>query len=464
MSNDRLRIIKACTYDCHGGAARDCWQLFSGYRERGHDAYIAAGRKLSDDPHVFQLHPDGPAIETPFAQDDLCTEEERATRRRDVADGREDFCFPASRRMLDLLPGPADVAHFHNLHGGYFDLAWLPELSARLPVALTLHDAWLLAGNCAHSFACERWLTGCGQCPNISIYPGLKADGTAANLARKRDIYRRSRLRIATPCRWLMDKVERSALAEGMVEGRVIPYGLNQPLFRPRDRREARRLLGLPEDGLVFLFSADNIRNNLWKDFKTLREAVGRFAAQGREVLFVALGETAPEERMERVVIRFVPFERDTARVAAFFQAADIYLHAAKADTFPQVVLEALACGTPVVGTAVGGIPEQVKGLAGLPGADATATWARGEATGALTPGGDAAAMALTLEALADDPGLLAELSRTAAADAARRFDIAREVDDYLAWFAEMREQDRPSSKGATSDRDARPCARRVAP
>ncbi|MEW5772143.1 MAG: glycosyltransferase [Thermodesulfobacteriota bacterium] len=449
MSNDRLRIIKACTYDCHGGAARDCWQLFSGYRERGHDAYIAAGRKLSYDPHVFQLHPDGPAIETPFAQDDLCTEEERAARRRDVADGLEDFCFPASRRMLDLLPGPADVAHFHNLHGGYFDLAWLPGLSARMPVVLTLHDAWLLAGNCAHSFACERWLTGCGQCPNIHIYPGLKADGTAANLARKRDIYRKSRLRIATPCRWLMDKVERSALAEGMVEGRVIPYGLNQPLFRPRDRREARRLLGLPEDGLIFLFSADNIRNNLWKDFKTLREAVGQFATQGREVLFVALGETAPEERMERVVVRFVPFERDTARVAAFFQAADIYLHAAKADTFPQVVLEALACGTPVVGTAVGGIPEQVKGLAGLPGADPKATWGRSEATGALTPGGDAAAMARTLSALAGDPQLLAQLSGNAASDAAQRFDIGREVGDYLAWFAEMREQDRqPSNRG----------------
>ncbi len=443
MTQDRLGILQVSTYDCHGGAARDCWQLFQGFRRMGHDAWIMAGRKLSDDPYVLQLHPDGPAIETPFAQDDLCTAAQREQRHKDVAAGREDFCFPASRRMLERLPGRMDLVHCHNLHGGYFDLSWLPELSSRLPVLLTLHDAWLLAGNCAHSFACERWLAGCGQCPNISIYPGLQADGTAENIARKRDIYSASRLRVSTPCRWLMDKVERSVLAEGMVEGRVIPYGLDRTLFFPRDRREARSMLGLPREGRIFLFSADNIRGNLWKDFKTLREAVGLYAAGGKEVLFLALGETAPEERLEQVTIRFVPFERESARVAAFFQAADIYLHAARADTFPQVVLEALACGTPVVGTAVGGIPEQVKGLAGLPGADAGAVWSREEATGALTPAGDPQAMARTLEALSDDPELLRQLAANAAHDAVRRFDIERELRDYRQWYGQIMAEDR---------------------
>lgn len=447
----RLRILEVSTYDSHGGAARDCWQLFNGFRRRGHQAWIAAGRKLAEDPDVYQIHPDGPAIETPFAQDGLLSLAERAQRRQDTDAGLEDFRFPASRRILDLPPSPPDVVHCHNLHGGYFDLTWLPALSARLPVVLTLHDAWLLAGNCAHCFDCAKWLSGCGDCPNIHIYPGLKADGTAANLARKRDIYRSSRLRIATPCTWLMDKVKRSVLAEGMVEGRVIPYGLDLSLFRPRDRREVRRVLDLPEKGLIFLFSADNIRGNLWKDFKTLREAVGIFATQGREVLFLALGETAPEERVGNALIRFVPFERDTARVAAFFQAADIYLHAARADTFPFVVLEALACGTPVVGTAVGGIPEQVKGLAGLAGTDALSVWSREEATGALTPAGDPQAMAEALSVLALTPELLTQLSQNAAKDAALRFDIERELDDYLSWYKGMLEE----SNGTISTQEA---------
>ena len=57
------------------------------------------------------------------------------------------------------------------------------------------------------------------------------------------------------------------------------------------------------------------------------------------------------------------PYERDISRVASYYRASDIYLHPARADTFPTAVLESLACGVPVVATAVGGIPEQVTSL-----------------------------------------------------------------------------------------------------
>jgi glycosyltransferase involved in cell wall biosynthesis len=85
-----------------------------------------------------------------------------------------------------------------------------------------------------------------------------------------------------------------------------------------------------------------------------------------RPLVFVALGEDAPAERIGAAEIRFVPYQKDPAVVARYYQAADIYIHSARADTFPNTVLEALACGTPVVATAVGGIPEQVKSLQSL--------------------------------------------------------------------------------------------------
>ena len=61
--------------------------------------------------------------------------------------------------------------------------------------------------------------------------------------------------------------------------------------------------------------------------------------------------------------MRFVGHQKSAQTVAQYYQAADVYLHAATADTFPRAVLEALACGTPVVATGVGGIPEQVRSL-----------------------------------------------------------------------------------------------------
>ena len=52
-----------------------------------------------------------------------------------------------------------------------------------MPVALTLHDEWLLTGHCAYTLGCERWRIGCGRCPDLTIYPAIRRDSTAENFA-----------------------------------------------------------------------------------------------------------------------------------------------------------------------------------------------------------------------------------------------------------------------------------------
>src|SRR6266536_1668921 len=276
--------------------------------------------------------------------------------------GIEDFHFPGTSQLLAMTAPIPDVIHTHNLHGDYFDLRVLAGISQQIPLIMTLHDAWLLSGHCAHSFSCERWRTGCGHCPDLMIYPSVQRDATGYNWRRKREIYARSRLHVATPSRWLMGKVEASMLAPAVVEARVLPNGVDLHTFRPMDKRLARAQLGIDPAARVLLATGVMLRQNRWKDYATLRQAVTQVAAQleGQDVLLIALGEQAPPERVDRTEIRFVPFQEDPGHVATYYQAADIYVHAALADTFPTGVLEALGCGTPVVATRVGGIPEQI--------------------------------------------------------------------------------------------------------
>ena len=342
--------------------------------------------------------------------------------------GYEDFGFPGTWSLLELTPEMPDVVHCHNLHGawlqtgGYFDLRALPWLSRQVPTVLTLHDAWLLSGHCAHSFDCERWKTGCGRCPDLSIYPAVKRDATAYNWRRKRDIYAQSRLYVATPSHWLMHKVEQSMLAPAVQEARVIPNGIDLSVFHPpEDRHAVRSVLGIPQEAKVILFAANGIRMNIWRDFEMMRAAVARVARRmdGQSVLFLALGDDAPPEHIGRATVQFVPYQEDPKVVARYYQAADVYVHAARADTFPNVVLEALACGTPVVATAVGGIPEQVED----------------GVTGFLMPPGDAEAMADAVVALLTDEALQERLGENAAEDARKRFDLDRQVSEYIEWY-----------------------------
>jgi glycosyltransferase involved in cell wall biosynthesis len=334
----------------------------------------------------------------------------------DAALGREVFHFPGTYHILDLPPTPPDIVHAHNLHVDFFDLRALPWLSRQRPFMITMHDAWLLSGHCAHSFDCERWKVGCGHCPDLTIYPWIKRDATAYNWRRKRQIYSRSRLYIATPSRWLMKKVEQSMLAPAIVESRLIPYGIDLTVFRSRDKREARAALNLPQDKFVLALRAKSLKEkNFWMDYRAARAVVEAVTTQSQiPVMVMALGANQPDEHFGQSVIRYVPPLADHGELVQYYQAADLFVHAARADTFPLTVLEALACGTPVVATQVGGIPEQI--VDGV--------------TGFLTPSGDSKAMIDRIFYLLNNRKLCSQMGQDAANDARKRFGHEKSVDD----------------------------------
>ena len=438
-----MRILQVSPADVVGGGAEKiAWNLFTVYRELGHDSRLAVGHKRSSDPDVHELsHQPGwcsigaiaAICEKGLAP--LMGRVRGASRVRqwcralkkqglgaflDRFMGREDFNFPASKKLLQMHD--VDIVHGHNLHGNYFDLRILPELCRKIPLVLTLHDAWLLSGHCAHSFDCMRWQIGCGQCPDLSIPPAIKRDSTTFNWRRKQQIFAQSKLYITTPSEWLMRRAQASNLARAIQDARVIPNGVDLGIFRPSgDRNELRYRLGLSSASLIISFAANGIRNNVFKDYKTFRAAIQHLAADwsGEPVIFLALGEEGAEERIGSVRLVFVPFIESPSVLAQYLQTTDIYVHPARADTFPNSVIEALACGTPVVGSAIGGIPEQIEDTR----------------TGFLVGPGDPRDMTARIKILLCDADLRRKMGTAAAESARRRFDVRQQAATYLSWY-----------------------------
>lgn len=465
MTEQPLRILQVSTYDNRGGAALVAWHLHQAYRQQGLPARMVVGEKFSHDPCVALVSND--EVKSRFTQTLLklshslpgqnhCSRSAsrlssglrwlaEPRRQYDIRKGFEDFHYPGTWRLLESFPERVTIIHGHNLHGGYFDLRALPWLSRQAPLLLTLHDAWMLSGHCAHSFACDRWKTGCGHCPDLTIYPAIRRDATALNWKRKQDIYARSRLYIATPSQWLMDRVQQSILMEGVVECRVIPNGVDLSVFRPADKQAVRAALGIPANVKVALIAANAIRHSAWKDAQTVLAALSQISERWPEqdVRFIALGEDAPPQRVGQANVHFVPYQEDPETVARYYQAADVYVHPARADTFPNTVIEALACGTPVVATAVGGIPEQVKSVNILENdirSRNLRSYGMDEATGVLVQERDAKAMAQAMVLLLTDEAVCQRLGQNAARDARHRFSLAHQVEEYLSWYQEIAE------------------------
>lgn len=461
MTSSNLMVLHINTVDILGGAERVGWTLFNTYRTRGIASKYVVGTKNSTDPDVVALKHDN--YRSPWTNFWLELGDKlspwvskirgvwqfqtflygigRPKWWIDVQQGIEDFEFPATRYVFDLMDRRPDIIHCHNLHGNYFDLQALTWLSHKIPTVITLHDMWLFTGHCAHSFDCDRWKHGCGKCPYLDTYPAIVRDATKRNWMRKSLIFTRSRLNIATPSQWLMDQVEQSMLNPVIEKKRVIHNGVDTSIFCPIDKQLACQKLGLSPNAHILLFAASGIRQNKWKDFQTLYSAIVMLnnEARGQEIIFLALGEDAPSERIGNVTIQFVPYQKLPEKVALYYQAADIYLHAARAEVWGLTVTEALACGTPVVATNVGGISEQIKSL-NLPGVSG-GDFDMIEATGVLVPERNAVAMARAVQYLLSNKLLMEQLGRNAAADAGQRFSLDKQADAYLNWYMEILEQ-----------------------
>jgi glycosyltransferase involved in cell wall biosynthesis len=319
----------------------------------------------------------------------------------------------------------ADVVHFHNLHGGYFNYLALPAVTRFRPSLMTLHDIWPFTGHCGYSFDCRRWETGCGSCPYLDTYPAIETDRTRVEWELKAWAFGRSRLEIVCPTRALQREAGKSLL-KGLPR-RVIPHGVDTAVFRPGDRH-ARRSLGIREDAFVVMLGAFDLRSAHKGADVAIAALRSLPPALSARVHVVALGhggeEVCAKMGLPHIAPGFVP---DDARKRELYTAADVLLYPTRADIFGLVPLEAIACGTPVIASRLSGVDEVV--VDGV--------------SGRLCPVGDAAAFGRALADLAGDPTLHAMLARSAAEHARRHFSLEAHVAAYRQCYGELAERSR---------------------
>jgi teichuronic acid biosynthesis glycosyltransferase TuaC len=168
------------------------------------------------------------------------------------------------------------------------------------------------------------------------------------------------------------ESLKRDAVALGIPaeKVRVIENGIDPDAFHPADRTEARRSLGLPKYGPL-LVSVGTLAPR--KGFHLVMEAMAKLGKPWPTLRFAVVGGDGPEGAqgaelkalakrlgIEDRVIFAGP--RKSSELGAWYSAADLFVLATAHEGCPNVVLEALACGTPVVATPVGNIPELLAG------------------------------------------------------------------------------------------------------
>jgi len=245
----------------------------------------------------------------------------------------------------------ADIIHLHWI-AGFVDYRFFQ--TNKKPVIWTLHDMNPFTGGCHYSAGCEKYKTECKNCPQLE--GTINSDNSFLDQEYKMLIFQGKAPIITAPSQWLMHCSSQSKLFRTF-KNLHIPNSLDLSVFKPQNKSFCRSALNLPQGKKILLFVCDNIENKR-KGFDLLVEALPKI--EQTNVHICAVGDrnisfTSQEN------ITFLGRVYDERLMALIYSAADAYVLPSREDNLPNVMLESVACGTPVIAFPVGGILDVIK-------------------------------------------------------------------------------------------------------
>lgn len=357
-----MKIVQLTTSDM-GGAGIAAKQLHLALLNNSTNSVFLSKVKLGQDFAAHQI------VKTNSAFADLS-----GFYRKNQKPEFEYFSFPFSETDLTKVEavGDSDIIHLHWISDGFIDYKNVFNLNKKF--VWTLHDMNPFTGGCHHSDGCNKFEKNCNYCFQLEGTVDEYVSGKILNYKREAlSNVKDDQLVIVTPSQWLSDLSKKSSVLKRF-EHVVIPNIVQMPDLSMTSEI-ARQNLGVSKDEFVFLIVAHSV-NNLRKGIRVLMEAINQLSGK-KNITLLLVGEKSGM-KFQGIKTIELGFVTDKNKLSEVYNAADVFLLPSLAENFPNTIVEALSCGTPVLASGVGGISEQVNSKNGvLVGANNVSAWTK---------------------------------------------------------------------------------------
>jgi glycosyltransferase involved in cell wall biosynthesis len=338
-----------------GGAAIAALRLHQGLLDLGVDSsFLALGSSLNGKKKMYGVDQKTPSRFENFLNNRLGVDtrvEHRNLRKINRGGKWEAFSFPES--SIDISGHPlirsADIIHLHWVVGIIDYRSFFKTVDK--PIVWTLHDMNPFQG-AFHYQGDVKF--------NYDNYFG-KLD---ENIRKQKEYYISfcKDLHVVAPSTWMMNHSLSSAALGGFPQY-LIPNGLDTSYYNLNDLKVARSIFRLPSGKRIILFVSDNIENRR-KGFDLLVDAISTIELPP-DVSFCSVGYQSNTNMIPNVF--HLGKIEDERLMPLLYSAVDAVVIPSREDNLPNVMLEALASGVPVIGFTVGGIAETIQdGVTGI--------------------------------------------------------------------------------------------------
>lgn len=354
-----MKISVVNKWDIGGGAARAAFRLANALKCDGHDVTYFVNEKNSQLDWVMVAN-----------EFDLFDKEERSQVNIDF---NRTVCsntyFSSTQSLLSknslIEMSKADVVNIHWVEKFLSTRAIKSILDLQKPIVWTLHDERPLTGGCHYTAGCKQNVTSeCLGCIQLNE-PARDIPNSDFNLKMK--LLAGTNITFVSPSHWLADQAKKSKIfSDHRIE--VIPNSVEVDIFKPHNKKLAREILHLPQDGFIILFGCQDAKEKR-KGYDLLIEAMGFFLNDtliqsrynNKKPHVLMFGEDGKNQWELNVDRTFLGKISDDAELALIYSAADLFVLPSTEDNLPNTVLESMACGTPCVSFNLGGTSDMVR-------------------------------------------------------------------------------------------------------
>lgn len=253
----------------------------------------------------------------------------------------------------DILSHPlvknADIIHLHWV-ADFLDYPSFFKKNKK-PVVWTFHDMNPVMG----LFHYEA-----DQIRNAAV--SQKLDEEVKEIKRKYIDRSKASMSAVAPSLWLQEKSNNSKVFQTSPVGHI-PYALNTDVFYFRNTEVLRRELKIPSENTIFLFVSQSV-TNFRKGFDLLMEALQQMETPLITLLIIGYSEKLDLPALHCINLGSI---YDNELLSHYYSLADAFILPSREDNLPNVMLESLACGTPVISFDTGGMSSIVQnGFTGL--------------------------------------------------------------------------------------------------
>lgn len=345
-----MKILLCNTLEKRGGAAKATQRILHSLRQRSVDINLLVAYKESEDERVLtsesflfrifkRLVPIIDALpKLLFIKD----------RKKPFSSSLMSFGF----RKIVKRYNP-DILHLNYINMGLFSIKDIG--SFKMPIVWTLHDSWAFTGGCHLPNGCYKYNDECGLCPVLSSKG--ERDLSRYVLSKKLKHWEANNITLVCPSQWMVNNVKKSVLfKDSNIE--VIPNPIDTDIYKPKDKKESRKELGLDINRKYILFGAVDALNDKNKGFEYLKESLNNLNMKNVELLVFG---SKDEDLDIDIPVKNMGYVNDENRLVSIYSASDVTVIPSISENLPNVMIESLSCGTPVIGFRVGGIPDIIE-------------------------------------------------------------------------------------------------------